>query len=83
MASPGVPVVQAELVKCCRGAWEQADIGAGTCPALQGCGGSPPTFSITNPTMRTGCWFWDNSGGGRAVLIQGRNRFWLSRLWWW
>lgn len=82
MASFGMLVVQAELVKCCRGtSWEQTDIEAGTCPALQGyVGGSPPTFSVTNPAMRAGCWFWGSSGGGHAVLIEECYCFWLSRL---
>lgn len=86
MASPGVPVVRAELVKCCRDtSWEQADMEAGTCPALRGPGwgegGVSPTFTITKPAMRAGGWGWDSSGGGHAVLIQGCCRFWLSRLW--
>jgi len=50
---------------------------------LAGLGEFSLAFGITNPTVRAGCWFWDNSGGGRAVLIRGCHRFWLSRLWWW
>lgn len=83
MASSGVLVVQAELVKCCRGSWEQMNTEARTFLPCWGVGPLPSTFVITNLTMRAGCWFWDNSGGGLAVLIQGCNRFWLSRLWWW
>lgn len=56
--------------------------GAGTSPALQECGGSPPHLQYYKP-MRVGCWFWDNSGGGCAVMTQVHNCSWLSRLRWW
>lgn len=54
MASFGMLVVQAELVKCCRGtSWEQTDIEAGTCPALQGYvggGGVSPHLQYDKPS---------------------------------
>lgn len=46
MASSGVLVVQAELVKCCRGSWEQTDIEARTFLPCRGVGPLPPPLVL-------------------------------------